>query len=105
MPDATELVRLIKKTAVDAVQAAKPANVMFGKVTSVKPLKIMVEQKLTLGASQLVLSRNVTDFQTTATIKGENTTITVHNGLAVGDKVILIRQQGGQKFIVTDRSV
>jgi hypothetical protein len=78
---------------------------MFGKVTSVKPLKIMVEQKLTLGASQLVLSRNVTDFQTTATIKGENTTITVHNGLAVGDKVILIRQQGGQKFIVTDRSV
>ena len=29
--------------------------------------------------------------------------ITVHNGLVVGDEVILIRQQEGQKFIVVDR--
>ena len=29
--------------------------------------------------------------------------ITVHNGLAVGDKVILIRQQEGQKYFVLDR--
>lgn len=29
--------------------------------------------------------------------------ITVHNGLVVGDEVILIRQQKGQKFIVLDR--
>lgn len=29
--------------------------------------------------------------------------ITVHNGLAAGDEVILIRQQEGQKFIVWDR--
>lgn len=29
--------------------------------------------------------------------------ITVHNGLVVGDEVILLRQQKGQKFIVLDR--
>lgn len=29
--------------------------------------------------------------------------ITMHNGLAVGDEVILVRQQEGQKFIVLDR--
>lgn len=29
--------------------------------------------------------------------------ITIHNGLANGDKVILIQQQGGQKFIVLDK--
>lgn len=29
--------------------------------------------------------------------------ITIHNGLAVGDEVILLRQQEGQKFIVWDR--
>lgn len=28
---------------------------------------------------------------------------TVHNGLAVGDEVILLRQQGGQKYIVADK--
>lgn len=29
--------------------------------------------------------------------------IIIHNGLAVGDEVILIRQQEGQKFVVIDR--
>ncbi len=29
--------------------------------------------------------------------------VTVHNGLVVGDEVILIRQQKGQKYIVIDR--
>lgn len=29
--------------------------------------------------------------------------ITVHNALAAGDEVILVRQQGGQKYIVIDR--
>lgn len=29
--------------------------------------------------------------------------IIIHNGLAVGDEVILIRQQEGQRFIVVDR--
>ena len=29
--------------------------------------------------------------------------LTIHNGLDVGDEVILIRQQEGQKFVVLDR--
>lgn len=29
--------------------------------------------------------------------------ITVHNGLVVGDEVILLRSQGGQKYLVLDR--
>jgi hypothetical protein len=28
--------------------------------------------------------------------------ITVHNSLVVGDEVILLRQQGGQKYVVWD---
>ncbi|MDE7299468.1 MAG: DUF2577 domain-containing protein, partial [Lachnospiraceae bacterium] len=34
---------------------------------------------------------------------GKRMLITVHNGLAVGDEVILLRQQGGQKYIVWDK--
>jgi hypothetical protein len=30
-------------------------------------------------------------------------TFTVHNGLVTGDKVILLREQGGQKYLVWDR--
>ena len=129
MPDAVELMKTIKRAALDAVKASKPVEVCFGKVTSVSPLKILVEQKLPLGEGQLILTRNVTNFKTYITggnvknyyYTGSNTDggtapvvpshvhaigkvqITVHNGLVVGDEVILIRQQGGQKYIVVDR--
>lgn len=131
MADANELVETLKRAAVEAMEAKKPVNVYFGEVVSVTPLKINVEQKMELGEKQLILSRNVTNFKTSITggnIKnyyytGSTTDsgtapvtpshvhavgkieVTVHNGLVVGDKVILIRQQEGQKFIVLDRIV
>lgn len=129
LPDANELVETLKRAAVEAMEAKKPVNVYFGEVVSAAPLKINVEQKMVLGEKQLILSRNVTNFKTSITggnIKnyyytGSTTDsgtapvspshvhavgkieITVHNGLVVGDEVILIRQQEGQKFIVLDR--
>lgn len=56
MPDAVELVKTIKRAALDAVNASKPVEVCFGKVTSASPLKILVEQKMTLGEAQLICS-------------------------------------------------
>lgn len=125
----TSLVESMKLAALGAVDASKPVQVCFGKVTSVSPLKILVEQKLPLGEGQLVLCRNVTDHKTYIT--GGNIQnyyyvgtppnvstlpvspshvhamgkiqVTVHNGLVVGDEVLLVRQQGGQKYIVVDR--
>lgn len=129
MPDAVELMKTIKRASLDAVNASKPVEVCFGKVTSASPLEILVEQKMILRKSQLVLCRNVTDYKTYMT--GGNIQnfyyvgsppnvstlpvspshvhamgkiqVTVHNGLVVGDEVILLRQQGGQKYIVVDR--
>lgn len=135
LADAVEFMKTIKKAALDAVNASKPVQVCFGKVTSVSPLKILVEQKMTLGKAQLVLCRNVTEYTVEMTVdhytENENAHIhavqdtytgggsssptkhlhayrgrkkfTVHNGLVVGDEVILIRQQDGQKYIVVDR--
>ncbi len=121
MPDAVGLIKTVKRTAVEAVRAEKPTEVCFGKVAQIKPLSIIVEQKLILDEKQLVLTRNVTDFTVemdigivteknpetdpvphTHNISGKGT-VTVRNGLAVGDEVILLRQQGGQKFIVLER--
>lgn len=100
MPDAVEFVKLIKKAAVEAYEASKPVQICFGKVTKASPLEIIVDQKLTLGKSQLVLTRNVTDFEAEITIDGEKKKATFHNKLQVGDEAILLRQQGGQKYIV-----
>lgn len=106
MSDNERLIRLIKQAALDAVNASKPSGVYFGKVISVSPLKIQIEQKLILGVAQLVLTRNVTDYTVETTTDGEQLhshRVTVHNALQVGEKVVLYRLQGGQKFIVADR--
>lgn len=135
MPDVVGITKKIKKAAIEAQESTKPVEVCFGKVTSASPLKILVEQKMTLGAAQLVLCRNVTEHIIEMTVNHytENETehthavqdtytgggsssptkhlhayrgrkkFTVHNGLVVGDEVILLRQQGGQKYIVVDR--
>lgn len=86
LPDAVEFVKVIKKTSVEAVEATKPVNVFFGKVVSVSPLEINVEQKLTLGRLQLIVAERLITEQ-----------------LKKNDEVILIRQQGGQKYVVIDR--
>lgn len=127
MLDANDLLNIVKKAAVEAVNASQPSDFCFGKVTSAKPLKILVEQKMTLGAAQLVLTRNVTDFKTKVTVDWETGTrsggsgedsfashshavsgkkeITIHNALQVGDEVILLKKKGGQKYLVLDRVV
>lgn len=143
MPDAAELVRAIKMAAIDAVEADKPAEVCFGIVTNTAPLKIQVEQKLTLGENQLVLTKAVTNhwvdievnhftvndnfmipdhthgISDTYTGGGSCDTgnldtahkhgyegrklIMIYNGLIVGEKVLLIRFDKGQRFVVLDR--
>lgn len=133
MFDGNDLLEIIKKAAVEAVDAKKPSGLLFGKVISDSPLKVLVEQKMTLTMEQLVLCRNVTDFKTKISfdnpnIKQDYTTwdmgestesplrkisfkkklkhdITVYNKLKTGDEVLLLRQQGGQKFIIVDRVV
>ncbi|WP_300840556.1 DUF2577 domain-containing protein [uncultured Acetatifactor sp.] len=69
LADANELVKAMKKAARDEREASKPVNVFFGEVVSASPLKINVEQKMELGAAQLVLCRNVTDYTTMATVQ------------------------------------
>lgn len=117
----------MKRAAKDEREASKPVNVYFGEVVSKSPLKINVEQKMVLGENQLILARNVTDYMTTVTVQwatekgvllpdGKVTAdpphnhgivgtknFLMHNALEVGDEVIIIRQQEGQKFIVVDR--
>ena len=133
MADVNELVKAMKKAARDEREASKPAGVYFGEVRSVAPLRISVEQKMELGEAQLVLARGVTDHTVTVSVQWETEghkvrhmhageegqtdyaevphahalkgkkKLMVHGALEVGDKVMLVRQQGGQKFVVVDR--
>ena len=126
--NADDFLKVMKKAAFEAIEAHQPSDYRFGTVLSVSPLKIQVEQKMTLTAAQLVLTRNVTDFEINITVHNWSTEnksggggdsafashnhqlngmkrITVHNALVVGDKVVLIKKKGGQQYLVLDRVV
>lgn len=107
MLDANDFLNIVKKAAMDAINASQPFDFCFGKVISTEPLKISVEQKMTLSSAHLILTRNVTDFKTKISFdtgSGE-TEMTIHNALCVGDEVILLQKKGGQKYLVLDRVV
>ena len=89
------MVELIKKAAIQAVNDSMPPAIMFGTVTNTEPLKINVEQRLTLNENHLILTSSVSNFTQDA--------VEYKFALTVGEKVILLRIQGGQKFIVLDR--
>lgn len=130
--DTNALVGAVKQAAVEAVRAEKPMAICFGKVLSASPLSVQVDQKLTLSATQLVLTSLVSDFEApiTMSFNTENyyftgakppeggtapvspshkhavtgkKTIKVHLGLSAGESVILMRADGGQKYIILDR--
>ena len=118
-------VEVVKRAAVEAVEAGKPVNILFGTVLSASPLKIQVDQKSIYTSKMLILTRNVTDFEVDMTVnhstedKGGGSgaaayeahkhayvgkkTFKVHNALKAGEKVLLIRVQQGKKFVVIDR--
>lgn len=58
-----DLVQSIKKAALEAVDASKPAGVLFGTVINTEPLEIDVEQRLTLTDDQLIISQHLTDYE------------------------------------------
>ncbi len=106
LADSVGFVNMIKRVALAAVGASKPVEVCFGRVAGTSPLEIIVEQKMRLGEAQLVLPRHVTDHEVMLGSRddSERKLVTIHNGLAVDDQVILLRQQGGQKYIVWDKT-
>lgn len=69
------MVQLVKKAAVEAVEAAKPVQFLFGQVISASPLKIQVDQKSIYTEKMLVLTRNVTEHEIDISISAQSVVI------------------------------
>lgn len=89
MLNANDFIRIVKKAALDAVNASQPTDFCFGKVISLDPLKISIDQKLILKKTQLVATERV---MTTSPLE-------------IGDVVVLLQKQGGQKYLIMDKVV
>lgn len=97
------------------------ADIMYGIVTSVKPLKVQLSNQMIITDDFITLGKHIGKFKVKgkAKVKSHTDTIepitgtrptvtesvelTIDNGLKEGDKVTLMRGNGGQKFYLFER--
>lgn len=80
MSDCSDLIAVIQGLSAATNEAGKPTVVMEGEVTETDPLMITLSEKLILRRSNIVFAKGLS--------------------LEIGDKVLMIRSQGGQKYYV-----
>ena len=101
-----DILKEIQKLVLGVINAQKLSTIVYGTVTSVRPLEVQVDQKLTLKEEQLKLSRTVMDHEVEMSMNGGAKQIyKVHNALIQGDKVTMIRTHGGQQYLIIDKEV
>lgn len=118
--DLMALIDLIKQAAMESVNAGDPMAIIYGTVTADSPLEINVDQRFTLDADFIEVPESLTHFEINLYHNHKYTDdgtegntgfslpeepIVIRRGLEVGDKVYLLRVQGGQKYVVFDRVV
>lgn len=92
---------IIKEASIGAVGASNPVNVTFGEVLEVENLRIKINQKLILTKEFFVIPETLTRYE----IQVDNKTIAIRSGINKGDKVLLLRVQGGQQYVILDKVV
>ena len=80
----TGLIALIKRAALDAIENAQMCDLRYGEVVNTSPIKVKITNNLTLPSSVLVVPERLSE-------KG---------ALKTGDKVALLRKQGGQSYFI-----
>lgn len=92
------LLETMKQVAQATNDAGMPTAFLFGSVTKTSPLTIRVDNRFDISGDAIVVMKEFQDYQTNTDAKSE-----YYYGLAVGDKVVLLRNAGGQAFLVLGR--
>lgn len=95
------MLNVIKRAAVEAMATGQPVAILFGNVTNTNPLEVNVDQRFTLDADFFIVPEVLTKYELQI---GGNKYV-IRSGLKPGDQVILLRMQGGQKYLILDKAV
>lgn len=113
------LSQVIKKMALDAVEANKPMELVLGSIISINPIKISLSQLLIISESfilnpeglagqeltisldeQTITLKDDEDELKEYTIMPQDLKIKIKSQIKQDDKVFLLRLQGGQKYFI-----
>ena len=97
----SDLLGVLQQIMQENQQAMKPTELAFGTVVSVGPLSILVDNtaepkpEAGLILTDSVVARSVQG--------GSGGTVVINPGLAAGDRVVMLRVQRGQRYIVLSK--
>lgn len=94
---------LITQIVKDVIARSKPTSFFFATVESTSPLTIRRDQKFVLDSSMLLIADSVKNTEKEITINGQKQTVTIHDNLKVGEKVLILQNNGGQEFVILER--
>lgn len=97
------LLDVVKRAAIDAINNIQMCDLRYGTVVSTSPLKVKVTNQLTIPSSLLIVPEHLTNRDVSVTLDDAKKTMTIHGALKTGDKVALLRKQGGQSYFILDR--
>lgn len=102
---ASGLLEVMKLASQQANEAGQPTDLRIGTVTSVNPLRVKVSSQFTLPSTLLIVPQHLTDYKVKVRMEDsvEDKEMTIKNALKVGDKVAMLRKQGGQSYLILDR--
>lgn len=95
------MIDAIKRAATEAVNAAGPVLVQLGIVEKINPLVVLVDNRLSLTEDFLIVPETLSEQKISIGIQE----YVIRKPLATGDKLLLIRMQGGQRYVIMDRVV
>nr|WP_090586370.1 MULTISPECIES: DUF2577 domain-containing protein [unclassified Paenibacillus] len=95
----SQMLDVIKKASLGAVDAGQPVALLFGEVVSVSPLEVLVDERFRLPAESLLVPESL--HRKELTVAGQ--TVAIRDGLAAGERLLLLRVQGGGQFVALDR--
>lgn len=90
----------------NCIDGMKLTDLVFGTVQSTSPLSVQIESTMqAIPASALVLTENVVARSYTGTTSdGASFTVPIFPGLLPGDKVVMLRTSGGQRFVILSKA-
>ncbi len=99
------MIDIIKEAAIEAVEGMNPMKLYIGTVTSCLPdirIALNNNNKIVLDREDLFIPKRITELKGKVRINDTDKSVEVQVAPKVGDKVAVMRIQGGQQYFLMD---
>ena len=98
----SELIGVIQRIVQNTINSMNMADKATGTVESVSPLRVKIDSSIqSVPSAALLLTDTVRER--VVPVQGGQGTVTVREGLKEGDRVLMLKVQNGQQYIILSR--